>query len=600
MGRIHPEKGLSSSLCSRPAGAASHGTHNIVARLHQRALASPRHLAFRHLRDGEFDEQDCTYADLWQAACAVASEVSRRGLQGQRIMLVLEPGLPYVAALFGILLAGATVVPAFPPVGARAVRRMAAIHADCRPSLVIAGPDIRLLQRRVDAELGALGQSPRWLFLEDGQLEKGWTGPEPVPADSPIQMPAPAVLQYTSGSTGAPKGVLLSHDNIVSNCEVLEAFLDPSADRIGLSWLPPYHDMGLMGTLLLAVHSGFPLITMSPAHFVQNPLRWLRAVTRHRVSMTVAPNFALDLCADAVDELSLDSLDLASLRRVFCGAEPVTQATLQRFCGRFAPRGFSRAALLPCYGLAEATLFVAGKAGPESPSVVKVDTAALDHGFVHVTQQTAGARALVGCGTAAHGHELLIVDPQTRLRLPERMVGEIWIRGRNVGLGYFEKDAASEETFRACLADDPARRRFLRTGDLGFLCRGELFVTGRMKDVVVLAGRNLYPQDIEQSVQQSHAAIRRNGVVAFAVREDDSERLVIVAELSRRAGLQTNGALASVRQAVVESVVRDHGVAPSRVHLVPTGSIPLTTSGKVQRQACKQAFLARSLAGLDP
>ncbi|MCW7541934.1 fatty acyl-AMP ligase [Aquabacterium sp. A7-Y] len=592
-------KGLANSLGSRPAGAAPQATHNIVARLHQRALASPHHLAFRHLRDGAADSVEWSYAELWQAASAVAARLAGEGLEGKRVMLVLEPGLGYVAALFGILLCNATAVPAFPPLNARAVRRMAAIHADCRPDAVLAGEEIQQARRRIDAELGALGQSPRWLFLEDDPPQDGAQRSAPPCGASQIRMPAPALLQYTSGSTGAPKGVVLSHDNIISNCEVLGAFLDPDATRVGLSWLPPYHDMGLLGALLLAVHSGFPLITMSHTHFVQNPLRWLQAITEHKVSMTAAPNFALDLCVDSIPDEALQQLDLSSLRRLFCGAEPVSATTLQRFAERFAPRGLSRSALLPCYGLAEATLFVAGKTGQAPPTVLKVDKAALDHGFVHVDAQGGPSRSLVSCGRAAAGHELLVVDPLTRRVQPEGMVGEIWVHGRSVAFGYLDKRPATAETFHAHLEGDPSRRRYLRTGDLGFLWSNELFVTGRIKDVLVLAGRNLYPQDIEHSAQQSHQAIRRNGVVAFAVPGDSSERLVIVAELSRRAAALDRGSLNSVRQAITESVVRDHGIAPARIQLVPPGSIPMTTSGKVQRQACKQAFMARQFTTLE-
>ncbi|WP_230941928.1 fatty acyl-AMP ligase [Burkholderia stagnalis] len=568
----------------------------------ERADRTPEQIAFHFLRDGEDDVVSWSYRQFAAAAVHVRDLVLQYPLHERRVLLLLEPGLNYVAALFGILLAGATAVPSFPPAGSRAVARFGSICRDAHPDVVIAGKLHGSLQQHLDNLYSGQRATPVLLTVDESSFSDIGACTHDIRSmiAKDVDLERPALLQYTSGSTGEPKGVVVTHANLVSNCAVIAERLGDDPDRVGCTWLPPYHDMGLMGALLLSVFSGFPLVILSPQHFVQRPYRWLKAITDYRVTTSVAPNFAFDLCVDNVSEEEAATLDLSSLQHVFCGAEPVSFATLERFFERFGRHGFERRAVVPCYGMAEATLYVSGKVGRLPITLIDVDRDALARGLCKPRNSESdvhGHATLVGCGPVAAGHQLLIVDPATKRVLPERVIGEIWFSGPNVAAGYLNR-SDSDDVFAATIGDgkgDPSR--YLRTGDLGFLHRGELFVTGRIKDVVIFAGRNLYPNDIEGSAQLAHETIRTNGVVAFSINDDRQESLIIVAELKRTRRLN-HEQMREVRAAITRAVTCDHGVSPAVVHLCPIGAIPLTTSGKVRRQACKQAFLQGSLSEL--
>lgn len=561
---------------------------SISSILHKRAVEEPARLAFRFLSDGTGDQAvDWTYRDLAEHAAAIAAELRRYDLLGRRVILALDPGLHYVAALFGILQAGATAVPAFPPAGKRVASRFRSIVLDCGPDVVIADPRLAGRAGAFDAELPADFEPPRWLFVDDSFFTgRKSTDFRPVPHE-------PALLQYTSGSTGDPKGIILSHGNVVSNCAVIEASTGIETDRVGCTWLPPYHDMGLLGTIMLAVHGGWPLVLLSPAHFVQQPHRWLKAISDHRATISVGPNFAFDLCVSGIDESELAGLDLGSLRQLFCGAEPVSPSTLERFRERFAPCGYDETALIPCYGLAEATLFVSGKPAGTRLRSVTLDKSALESGIARMSTSDETVRVM-SCGTVAAGHEVVIADPATGRETEPGRVGEIWVHGPNVAMGYFGRPEPTAETFAARL---PGRdRTYLRTGDLGFLLDGELFVTGRIKDLIVIAGRNLYPQDIERTVLGAHHRLRES--VAFSIADSDGERVVVVAEF-RGTARQLAEEGTGLREAVVAAVTAEHGVRPSDVHLAPVGAIPITTSGKVRRRETRAAYVGGTLKALD-
>jgi acyl-CoA synthetase (AMP-forming)/AMP-acid ligase II len=539
-------------------------------------------LAYRFLADGTSEKAvDWTYRDVAGHAATVAAELE--GTTGRRVVLAVDPGLHYVAALFGCLAAGVTVVPSFPPFGRQATARFLAILGDCSPSVIIGSPWLAAEIENLADRLPPAARRARWLFVDDGFLQR----PD-RPLDLPVRALDPALLQYTSGSTGDPKGIILGHDNIISNCRALQRHMGVVPGRVGCSWLPPYHDMGLMGTIMLALHGGWPLVMLSPIHFVQQPHRWLRAITDHGVTISVAPNFALDLCVDAITDEEIQTLDLSTLRQLYCGAEPVLKTTLDRFRDRFAACGYRESALIPCYGMAEATLFVSGKPDGTLPRTVWLDKAALEQGSVRTAAPgTAHATEMMSCGAVAHDHEVLIVDPRTLRPAPLGAVGEIWVSGPSVAGGYFDRPEL-DGTFSARGPGADQGDGHLRTGDLGFLLDGELFVTGRLKDLVVIAGRNLFPQDIEVSALGAHADLRRTA--AFSVRPDGrEERLVIVAEF-RRADARTEAHLAEVREAVIAAVTTDHAVCPAAVHLGPPGTVPTTTSGKVRRTATRQAY----------
>lgn len=578
-----------------------------------RARAEPR-LGFRFLPDGSGDAVvDWTYQELARQADAVAAELRRNGLTGGRVVLALDPGLHYIAALFGIFLAGAVAAPSFPPTGRRAVARFQAIVADCAPDAVIV--DSRFAGRTDGLVAGLPPTVPRptWMFVEDS-YDSASPSDQPWPASPTAGLPAaatdpaaPALLQYTSGSTGEPKGIVLTHANLVSNCRALEANMGIDPDRIGCSWLPPYHDMGLMGTIMLSLHGGWPLVMMSPAHFVQRPYRWLKAITDNKVTISVGPNFAFDLCVEAVTDEEWATLELGSLRQLFCGSEPVSRATLDRFHDRFAGRGYRESAIIPCYGMAEATLFVSGRAADRPVSTAWLDREALERGEVRpVGSGTPGAHPIVSCGQVAREHEVVIVDPVTLRPTPLGGVGEIWVRGPNVAQGYLNQPERTAEIFTARLAVPPdpdgtghCGQSYLRTGDLGFLLDDELFITGRIKDVIVIAGRNLYPQDIETSAGAAHPALRR--AAAFSTSDGGGEHLVVVAEI-RGTARQAAQLSAEIRAAVVAAVTTDHGIRPADVKVGPVGTIPVTTSGKLRRDATRAAYRAGVLSAptVDP
>ncbi|RLU87534.1 AMP-dependent synthetase [Streptomyces griseocarneus] len=572
--------------------------------LEHRAEQPPR-LAFRFLPDGTSDEAvDWTYRDLAEHAALVAADLLRRELTGCRVVLALEPGLHYIAALFGIFRAGATAVPSFPPAGRRALARFASIVEDCRPDVIIA--DARLAERVAQFEDGlpASAHRPQWMFVDDAFFRAAPAGDLKA---TPVRTAEPALLQYTSGSTGDPKGIVLSHDNLISNCLALEENMGYEPDRVGCTWLPPYHDMGLMGTIMLAVHGGWPLVLMPPAFFVQQPYRWLKAITDHKVTISVGPNFAFDLCTTHITDEELATLDLGTLRQVFCGSEPVSRTTLDAFRERFGPRGYDERSLIPCYGLAEATLYVSGKRTGTPVRTAWLDKAELENGRVRQLGEAeaeaageGGATRVVSCGAVALDHEVVIVDPRDRRPVEPGAVGEVWVHGPSVALGYLGRPDLTAETFTARLAGSGSERgdrTYLRTGDLGFLLDGELCITGRLKDLVVIAGRNLYPQDIEQSVRRCHEKLR--GAAAFSVPGKNGEELVVVTEF-RGTARQLAGEFDEVRDAVIAVVTREQGVAPADVHFGPVGAIPMTTSGKVRRDATRSAYLQGTLKKLTP
>ncbi|MEU1184201.1 fatty acyl-AMP ligase [Streptomyces sp. NPDC005820] len=573
-----------------------------------RARLTPHRPAFRFLADGTSDHVETwTYGDLKRHSDAVAARLRAGGHSGDRVVLAGRPGLPFVAGLMGVLQAGATVVPAFPPTNRRAVTRLRSILADCAPGAILA--DSRH-EGRFAGLTDSGGTAPRLIPLDRTAepLAQTADGQVPTAPAPPVRPTDTALIQYSSGSTGDPKGVELTHAHLMSNCRALGRHIGAEDDRVGLTWLPPYHDMGLIGTIMLALHGGWPLLMMTPEHFVQQPARWLRAITDHRVTITVAPNFAFQLCADTVEEEDLAGVDLSSLRQVFCGSEPVALDTLDAFRKRFAPLGYREETLIPCYGLAEATLLVTAKPAGTALSVEWADREALSRGRVVARDELPRGEAetaknpvgdavpVVGCGVPAQGHELLVVDPDSGRVLADAEVGEIWVHGPHVAVGYHGKPGPTASVFGATPADragrpDEPEKTYLRTGDLGYLRAGELFVTGRISGLLVVAGRNLYPQDIERTVDRADPTVHRS--VAFAVPGTSEEHVMVVAEV--RDSRRTRAELDALQGRLLAAVAAEHGVRPAGVHLVRVGTIPLTTSGKIRRGAAQAAYAERTL-----
>lgn len=576
----------------------------LVDLLRRRADQTPDREGYLFLTDGEDKALSLTYGALDRRARAIAVQLQSRAAEGERVILLFPPGLDYIAAFFGCLYAGVVAVPAYPPQRQRMLPRLMAMLTDSGAKLALTTPEIRALVARLCEPLSEMKglTSLHWLLLERTEegMEAGWKRPE-------ITAASLAFLQYTSGSTGTPKGAMLSHGNLLHNQRMIQRGFGHTDASAVVGWLPLYHDMGLIGNVLQPLYVGFPCILMPPAAFLQRPLRWLQAISRYRATTSGGPNFAYDLCVEKISAEQRASLDLSCWRVAFNGAEPVRSATLSRFVEAFGPHGFSRGAFYPCYGLAEATLFVSGGAPSDPPLLYAAQKGALERH--HVIEARTGrdgdaqVRTLVGSGHAWDGQQIRIVDPLSLTPRGEREVGEIWVKGPSIAQGYFNRPEETERTFRAFLKEAKTVGKFsgnaalsdegpyLRTGDLGFLHRGELFVTGRLKDLIIIRGRNHYPHDIEWTVQQSRPELRPGCGAAFSVEEDDQERLAIVQEVEYRLQPDVEEVASAIRRAVAEA----HEVEVHAVVLIEPGTLPKTSSGKIERHACRTRFLAGDL-----
>ncbi|MET8947583.1 AMP-binding protein [Streptomyces sp. NPDC004542] len=531
-----------------------------------RALEKPDATAYVFLADGEDDEQRISYRELYAAAADVADALGARHGRGERALLLFAPGLDYITAFFGCLLAGVVAVPAYPPQDARGLGRLDAIIADAGASIALTTKDLLPIARSsLDAPLEWLATDA----LTGGAPQTGGPlGARPV-ATTPEDL---AFLQYTSGSTRLPRGVMLSHANLIHNLEAIYRAFAGSGHDVMVSWLPPYHDMGLIGAILEPLHGGFPGILMAPLHFLQKPYRWLKAISAYRGTISPSPNFGYELCLRKIDDEQRESLDLSSWRAAVNGAEPVRVETIERFTERFAPAGFDAGAFRPSYGLAEATLLVT--ADPVGERVRRFPVEGVSR---------------IACGTARGDQSVVVVDTATLAPAEAGRVGEIWVSGPSVSAGYWGRPTESAALFGATLPD--GRGPYLRTGDLGALDEeGTLAVTGRLKDLLILRGRNVYPHDVEGAAERSHPALRPGCGAAFTVPVDAEERLVLVSEVVD--GADAEAVALAVRRAVREECEADlHELV-----LIPARTIPKTSSGKIQRRATREAYLSGDLS----
>ncbi|HEX6508913.1 MAG TPA: AMP-binding protein [Chloroflexota bacterium] len=554
-----------------------------------RAETQPDRLGYTFLLDGDADEVTMTFGELDRRARGVAALLQSRVAPGDRALLLYPPGLDYIAAFFGCLYVGVIAVPAYPPRMNRSLERIDSIARDAQAAIGLTSTSILPAIERAFSSAAALATIP-WVCTDalSDNVSGAWL--EPVLTSS-----GTALLQYTSGSTGSPKGVMISHENLIRNHALIRDFFGVTPQTRTVFWLPPYHDMGLISGVLQACFFGTYTVLMSPLAFLQRPLRWLQAVSRTRATISGGPNFAYDLCARSVTEEQLAALDLSSWEVAFVGAEPVRPDVLDRFAEVFAPCGFRREALHPCYGLAEATLIVTGGDSHEPPVVRGFQRQALEAGWAIPAGDGAVTRLLVGCGHAPASQEVRIVDPATSISNPPNRVGEIWVRGASVAGGYWNQPMATEATFGAHLADTH-EGPFLRTGDLGFISGDELFITSRIKDLIIIRGRNLHPNDIEHTVALSHPALRPHSCGVFSVDLAEDEGLVIVQEVERTA---RHDDLQEAIMSIREAVAQEHEVQTYAIVLIKPGSIPKTSSGKIQRHRCRQDFLEGKLAVLE-
>ena len=612
-------------------------TKTLVEVLRSRARHQPNQRAYTFLVDGESEEVHLTYAELDQQARAIAAGLQQMGIMGEgetlpapRVLLLYPPGLDFITAFFGCLYAGVVAVPSYPPRRKRASPRLEAIVQDAQPAVVLSDATIRadMTHNPKPALMGL-----EWLVTDQTACPLGISHQLGEEEAALWQMPtlsseSLAFLQYTSGSTATPKGVMLTHGNLLHNLAIIQQGFEVTPNSVGVIWLPPYHDMGLIGGILEPLYVGMQVVLMSPIAFLQKPARWLRAVSHYKGTISGGPNFAYELCVEKITPQEQATLDLSSWEVAFNGAEPIRNETLERFVRAFAPVGFRREAFYPCYGLAEGTLIVSGGLKSALPMVYQVDHRALLENRV---VESADGMGLVGCGTSKLGQEILIVDPESALLCANGQVGEIWLKGVSVAKGYWNKPNATEDAFHAYLAEASAPTPspssnsmegeqqeaistegyhmpssfgspsilleegagpFLRTGDLGFLLDGELFITGRIKDLIIMRGRNHYPQDIELTAQESHIALQAHCGAAFSVEVEGQERVVIAFELKRRYRKADVEELGTAIRAAVAEV---HELEVYAVVLIRPARMPKTTSGKVQRYACRKAFLEGTL-----
>ncbi|PJK37294.1 non-ribosomal peptide synthetase [Pseudomonas sp. S10E 269] len=537
----------------------------LVQSLQRRAAQTPDQVALRFLAESAEHSVVLSYCDLDQRARTIAAALQANAELGDRAVLLFPSGPDYVAAFFGCLYAGVIAVPAYPPESTRRhhQERLLSIISDAEPRLLLT------IASLADG-LSQLDNAPPVLSVDSLESAGNWIAPDLHPDDI-------AFLQYTSGSTALPKGVQVSHGNLVAN-EVLirRGFgIDLNPDDVIVSWLPLYHDMGLIGGLLQPIFSGVPCVLMSPAYFLGRPLRWLEAISAYGGTISGGPDFAYRLCSERVSDSALERLDLSRWRVAYSGSEPIRLDTLERFAEKFATCGFTPNNFFASYGLAEATLFVAGGTRGQGIAALRVDEQALAANRAEPGQGS----AIMSCGTSQPEHAVLIADPQTLTELPDNRVGELWASGPSIAHGYWRNPEATAKTFV-----QHAGRTWLRTGDLGFIRDGEVYITGRLKDLLIVRGHNLYPQDIEQTIEREVEVVRKGRVAAFAVSDKGLEGIGIAAEISRSVQkiLPPEALIKAIRQAVAEA----YQEAPSVVVLLNPGALPKTSSGKVQRAAC--------------
>ncbi len=566
---------------------------NLVSILQQRASYQPLKTAYTFLDRGETEQCSFTYEQLDRKARELAAILHESQLQGERALLMYSPGIDFIVAFFACLYAGVVAVPIYPPRRNQSLDRLKAIINDCQAKEVLTTSTIK---NNLENSIIGYPEFDHFQWIATDNL------PTRMKADhfEPIRIHKDdlAFLQYTSGSTGNPKGVMVSHGNLVHNQKMIQqAFGHTTASKV-VGWLPLFHDMGLIGNVLQPLYMGIPCTLMSPVDFLQKPYRWLKAISQSQGTTSGGPNFAYDLCVQKITDEQIKTLDLSSWEVAFTGAEPIRSQTLEAFAAKFASCGFDKKAFYPCYGMAEATLFITGGMSFNAPKYKTIDEKALEENqVVEVEEQHPHSRTLVSCGHEWLEQKIKIVNPYTLRECDHNQVGEIWVSGDSVAKGYWQQSQKTEETFDAYLSD-AQEGPFLRTGDLGFLSsEKELFVTGRLKDVIIIRGRNHYPQDIELTVEQSHPALRASCGGAFVVGDTGNERLIIVQEIERTYLRKLNQN--EVKSAIREAVAKYHGLQVHEIVLIRTATIPKTSSGKIQRYRCKEQFLKQMLDDLS-
>jgi len=559
----------------------------IIDILSIRALREPEQLAYSFLLDNKSQEVRITYRELDLRVRALASSLREINGNQAKAILLYSPGLEFVIAFLACLCAGVVAVPLNIPRNLQKLQQLEKIVLDIQAGIILTSSILRDNLKKQFVQSSLLNS----LALIETETIVNNNG---LPWQQLSQQQL-AFLQYTSGSTGFPKGVMVTHQNIMYNQQMM-SITNPMGESGGklLSWLPPFHDMGLMGGIIQPLYLGIPGYLISPMTFFQNPYIWLEQISRHRITISPGPNFAYDLCCQKITDEQKIQLDLSSWQIALNGAEPIRAETIENFSKSFAICGFQPQAFYPAYGMAEATVFIAGPVPNFSaPKVISIDAQALQEGkIIQANKDSQKIKKLVGCGKAWLDEKIIIVNPQSFAQSPVNCVGEIWVSGANVAQGYWNQPELTRAVFQASLLDT-GEGPFLRTGDLGFIQDDQLFITGRLKDLIIIRGRNFYPQDIEQAVESSHQSLRPAGGAAFAIDIDGQEQLVIVQEVERAYTRNLDA------KAIFKAILQVQDIQPYAIVLIKHGSIAKTSSGKVQRHICKENFLNGNLVILE-
>lgn len=557
----------------------------LVDILRWRAMNQGHKFAYRFLKDGECEEDSMTYSELDQRAHSIGAELQESTKVGDRALILLSPGLDFIAAFFGCLYAKVIAVPVAPPHPARFETSLVAtlrIIEDSKPAAVILNSSLfEAIQAKSQIRDQFRGIK---LLVIDKESRKDWAEKWHQPDINTNDI---AFLQYTSGSTSSPKGVMVSHGNLLHNLALIEESFGQTIESRTIIWLPPFHDMGLIGGILQPLYTGNQVALMPHLMFLQRPIRWLQAISQFKATTSGGPNFAYDLCLRKVRPDQRDQLELSSWEVAFTGAEPVNSKTIDQFSDFFAPCGFRREAFLPCYGLAEATLLVSGGPKAKIPIMKNLKKSGLvENKVVLSPESSVDTKVVVSCGQNIGGQKIRIVDPETKLLCPTDQIGEIWVSGPSVTKGYWNKPLETASTFEARVSGS-SEGPFLRTGDLGFQLDGELYITGRLKNLIIIDGKNHYPHDLERTVEMAHPGIWPSGCAVFSIENSGIEQVIILVEIQPK--LVENAA--DLKKAIRKAVAENHELPVYDIIPGLPGSIPRTTSGKIQHYLCKKNYL---------
>ena len=571
----------------------THLPASFVDILRGRAEEQPRQLDYRYLVDGEYEEIIMTYEDLDQRARSIAALLQSSAKAGDRALLIFPPGLDFIAAFFGCLYAKILAIPVYSPHPARLEKNLSnilRIANDAKPAVALLTSslcDVIKSRKEIADEFGNIK-----LLATDNYVINDFSDQWKQPVIGKNDL---AFLQYTSGSTTAPRGVIVSHSNLLHNMGLIENCFGQSSESHAVIWLPPYHDMGLIGGILQPLYTGYPATLLSHMMFLQRPVRWLQAISRFHATTSGGPNFAYDLCVRKIKPEQRELLDLSSWEVAFNGAEPIYNKTLDQFAEYFAPCGFHREAFLPCYGLAEATLMVTGGPKGRTPITQNLMYSGLEQNKVIITpEKNNDTRTLVSCGKKIPDQQINIVNAETMMLCPSDQIGEIWVSGPSVAKGYWNKPLETELTFGARLSNSD-EGPFLRTGDLGFLNEGELYITGRLKNLIISDGKNHYSHDIERTVERSHPAIRLAGCAVFSIIDSVNERIIVIAEVEHTLAVNSE----EVKKAIRHAVSINHDLHVDDIKLTNPGDIPRTTSGKIRHFLCKTNYMAEAFKEIN-